>query len=391
MTPGPPQHDEGRAERLRRVLPQIVVVAWLPLCVGFAMVNREWLPPKYFFDGDQIEVEMGVATGPSTNSFITMAWIYRSVGLAHNATLVAAVTMLAFVALLLVCARWSDLPRLSLIEIGAFCFAAAAAAVYLAQYSKEGLILVLVGLLVLLPRHVAAELVFVAAACLYAAGVRPYWFMVVALYIALRVVLHVGRRPWMVPALLVLAMFGFAIAVAVLMGGDLDQFRSDVNQARANSDLAQTLIPTFVPGSGPLIGGLNGLVSLAILVVPVPLLLDPSPIYLGFAVVIACLWVLLVPVVRRGMVQGWFRRDVPLARAMALLIAMLTVQAVFEPDYGSYIKHLTPLLPLFLLVYARARAWRGASGTGPARSGNGVPRGVEAGHDGRFATHRGGP
>ena len=365
MTPVAREQHEGRAERLRRVLPQIVVVAWLPLCVGFGMVNRDWLPPKYFFDGDQIEVEMGVATGPSTNSFITMAWVYRSLGLAHQATLVSALTMVAFVALLLVCARWSELPRLSLIEIAAFCFAAAAAAVYMAQYSKEFLILALVALLVLLPRHALAEVVFVAAACLYAAGVRPYWFMVLGVYVAVRVVLHLGRRPWMVPALLVVAMFGFAVAVSVVMGGDLDQFRSDVNQARSNSDLAQTLIPTFVPGGGPLIGGLNGLVSLVILVVPVPLLLNPSPVYLAFAIVIAFLWASLVPVIRRGMVQGWFRRDVLLSRAVALLLAMLTVQAVFEPDYGSYIKHLTPLLPLFLLVYARASAWQSAVESDP--------------------------
>ena len=35
---------------------------------------------------------------------------------------------------------------------------------------------------------------------------------------------------------------------------------------------------------------------------------------------------------------------------------MVSVQAIFEPDFGSYLKHLTPLMPLFLtLVPLRTR------------------------------------
>jgi hypothetical protein len=53
------------------------------------------------------------------------------------------------------------------------------------------------------------------------------------------------------------------------------------------------------------------------------------------------------------------------ARASALLVAVVSVQAIFEPDFGSYLKHLTPLMPLFLtLVPLRAR---GASEEGPPR------------------------
>ena len=41
---------------------------------------------------------------------------------------------------------------------------------------------------------------------------------------------------------------------------------------------------------------------------------------------------------------------------------MVTVQAVFEPDYGSYMKHIAPLLPLFVLVFAARRRCAAADG-----------------------------
>ena len=37
-------------------------------------------------------------------------------------------------------------------------------------------------------------------------------------------------------------------------------------------------------------------------------------------------------------------------RAVALLLALVIVQAIFEPDYGSYVKHIVPALPLFLAL-----------------------------------------
>ena len=42
-------------------------------------------------------------------------------------------------------------------------------------------------------------------------------------------------------------------------------------------------------------------------------------------------------------------------RAVALLLGLVVVQAIFEPDYGSYLKHLSPMLPLFLALLPLAR------------------------------------
>ena len=116
------------------------------------------------------------------------------------------------------------------------------------------------------------------------------------------------------------------------------------------------------------------------LVLPVPLVLLGSPLYLVFAVGITLPWLVLAA----GLARGPHRllAGAPPAgdavttaalRSAALLVAYLTVQSFFEPDYGSYLRHLTPMLPLLLaVVLTRSspalRACPGAAGAAPHTS-----------------------
>jgi hypothetical protein len=140
----------------------------------------------------------------------------------------------------------------------------------------------------------------------------------------------------------------------VALGVNLNHFRQTV--AEYNSLYAQSAIQDYIQVGSPLGGAANGLLCLLLLLVPVPMVLAGQPIYLAFAGMISVLWVATAVVIVRGMRAGWFRADVRLARATSLLVSLVTVQSVFEPDYGSYIKHLTPLLPLFLVVLRARRA-----------------------------------
>ncbi|WP_031469789.1 hypothetical protein [Sciscionella sediminilitoris] len=343
----------------------MIVLLWIPACFFAGLLNRDLLPDKYFFDDAHIQSVMPTADGPSADSFVTMAWIYRGLGLMGNQGLVQAGTMLLFFVLLFTCARWRDIARFGVVEIAVFCVSGLACAVYLAQYSKESLVLVLVLALMWLPRNLLGDLVFAALACGYAALVRPYWFMVAAVFLLLRLLFRYGRKEWLVPVLLVLVLLAFAIGVSVFLGADLNTFREGVAQFRTNSPDARSAIQDYLPAKGVLGGTGNALLTLILLIVPIPLLLAGSPVYLGFAVVSTALWIgVLFPGIRRGFRSGWFT-DSRFARAAALLLAMVTVQAVFEPDYGSYLKHLTPLLPLFLVLLVHRRARLDSNPTSP--------------------------
>lgn len=40
---------------------------------------------------------------------------------------------------------------------------------------------------------------------------------------------------------------------------------------------------------------------------------------------------------------------------LCFILAFTTIQSVFEPAYGSYVRHLSPLYPLFFYVLFVAR------------------------------------
>ncbi|WP_225920541.1 hypothetical protein [Pseudonocardia oceani] len=341
--------------RVRNVLPQIVVLVWLPVCFVLGMANRSLLPPRFFFDDRHIQDEMLTAAGPSSDSFITMAWLYRLMGADDHPTAVQAATMIAFFVLLFTCAPWSQIRAFGIVETGVLCFAAVSCAVYLAQYSKESLVLLLV-LVLMSSMRWSSEVFFVVLVFLYAAFIRPYWFMIIAVYLVLRLLFKQTRRPIWLLLTIAIGMFAFAVTATAVLNVDLNSFRDSVASSRVNSIYAQSAIQDYVSVSGPVSASVNALVSMVLLMVPVPLLADLSAIYLVFSVLTAGLWLLLTGVIVSGMRSGRLRGDTRLARACALLLAMVTVQAIFEPDYGSYLKHLTPLLPLFLVALVRHRA-----------------------------------
>ena len=355
--------DLSAARQPLRVAPQIAVAVWVSLCFVFAAVNRTFLPDKYFADSDHLQGLALTATGPSPDSFITMAWLYRSVGGFAAPVVTQLITLALFFALVFRCAGWLEIARFGPTELVLFCFGGAEAAIYLAQYSKESLVVLIVLALAALPRALWGDVLFLALACGYAYLIRNYWFIIAVLYVAFRLLLRTRKPSRLVP-LVALAMLAMALGTSVALGVNLNSFREAV--AQTNSLYATTAIQDYLPVAGPFGGAANALCTLVLLIVPVPLLFAGSPVYLVFAGLMTLLWLTLFAVVRTGMRGGWFRTDTRLSRAVSLLLAMVVAQAVFEPDYGSYIKHLTPLLPLF---FAPLLAWRKARGTArPART-----------------------
>lgn len=330
--------------RPRHVLPQILAGVWVPLCFAFAGANQNLLPDKYFQDSQHIEGLELAATGPSPDAFVTTAWLYRLLGGFEYPAVTRIATLALFFVLVFRCASWMDISRFRLTEIVLFCFAGLEAAIYLAQYSKESIVLLVVLALVLAPRRLIGDISFVLLACGYAYLNRPYWFIICALYVAVRWLLR-SRRPGWVPVFVAITMLCLAVGATAALGVDLGAFRQTV--AQSNSLYAQSAIQDYVPASGPLGAAANALCTLVLLVVPVPLLVTGAPVYVVFAGLMALLWISLFAVVLTGMRSGRFIGDVRLSRATALLLATLITLAIFEPDYGSYIKHLTPLLPLF--------------------------------------------
>ncbi|MEU1595950.1 hypothetical protein ABZ468_24595 [Streptomyces sp. NPDC005708] len=344
--------------------------------VPLALLAHQLLPPKYFFDSITLQ---SIATGQyaplNDTSFLNVGQLYKALGLARSVSAAG-----AFGLVLAMLGLWASLRRArGRLTLGAVFLVAVyvgLASVYLSQFSKDVWVLPVTLVVLLAPAGWRGDLLVVVVGLLYAVFLRQYWFLVLGLWLALRLLMR-WRTDRRLVLLTVVVFTVVATTVAPLMfGAPLQSERTTVNLDRSGSADAVTAIAPVSLGSGPVADSAENLVTLAQFVVPTPLAAQASPLYLGYLVLIACIW-LCFGIAVLGPRDGLLCRhahappDDRAIRCAMLAIAFLTTQSYFEPDYGSYLKHLSPVLPL---VITAALGWTGSpllrpSRPGPLRSG----------------------
>lgn len=342
-------------DAIGQALPAAIVAVFFPISLIVGLNNKALLPEKFFYDSATLRSRMPMGDPSSGDSFIVMGWIYRQLGGMNHYAEVQIAQMAIFAVLLLTCVPWRRLSTFGPLATAGVLYALVSSAVYLAQYSKESLVVVLVLLLRVLPKHWSMDLAFVGALAVYAQHIRTYWYIIAGLYLVLRVLLPRLRSMGWLPILALVGYVVMAFGLQAVMGQPLSYARDVVSESRTFSQDAQSAIQNYLPTANPVLGGLNAWLTLATLIVPLPLLLSPNPLYLVFCAVTIGLWVGLVLSLRRLLAAGRLRVDVGLTRAVSMIFALIFAQALFEPDFGSYLRHSLPTMPLFFLVYARAQ------------------------------------
>jgi len=339
---------QARAIDGDRTLKQLVVGLLLVAGACFVLLGSPGVPQRFGYDSRKIANIAGGYQGyDSDKSFRTVGTVYRELGLADRPLLAGLLGYLLFVVVLVV-ALHGRLVHAGPAELALVVGAVVLAAVYVGTYSKD--VFVLPVALVALWRRAGwwPEVALVAAMAVYAHEFRDYWYLVIGGYVGFRVVMarrfSVGR---MIGAGLV-ALVVLAIVFQNYLGVELDFYRTKVNDARLGDVDTRTLIEPFVDVDGPVGSFVNSAIVLASFAVPLPLILKLSAYYLVVAAFLLVLWGRLARAVQlSGATAG---TDPRWARLLALVLGLTVVQSVFEPDYGSYVRHLTPLLPVMLAV-----------------------------------------
>lgn len=338
---------------------QISAMGIAVIAVAASAFVRDYLPSRFLLDSNHIQDTIHSAFAASeTQSYRNVAAMYQAIGLGDAPRLATVVTMVLFSIAVFAAARWDDLARFGIVAATVFIVAFAYGLIYLAQYSKETLSLMVVLLLLITPKWRAAEVFFLAACVTYAVFVRPYWGIVAILYLFWRFVLPRIRNPFMILGLIVAIYAAIEFVFVIYVGESLSSERQSVNVFRSSQDVGTLIVPP-IPISG-ILAGPAAVVMFACLVFPVQLVLDGGISHQISAAIIVSLWTVAawgaIRLFAAGESSGRQQagadasRNLRARRAVALLLAFVMVQALFEPDYGSYIKHLTPLLPLFLTL-----------------------------------------
>jgi uncharacterized membrane protein len=356
-------HRQRREIDGDRTIKQLFVGLFLVGSACFVLLGSPFVPERFLYDSKKIATIAGGYQGyDSDKSFSTVGAIYRELGLAGQPTWAAGLGYLLFVAVLLVALR-GRIANAGLMGLALVAGSTVLAVVYVGTYSKDVFVLPIALIALWRRRGLWPEVALVAAMVYYAHEFRDYWYLVIGGYIGFRLVM--ARR------FSVRRMIGAALAALVVLavvfqnylGVELDFYRTKVNEVRIGDVDTRTLIEPFFDLEGPVGSFLNSALVLLTFAVPLPLIVRLSPYYLVVAAFLVVLWFMFARAVHLS--TGESRTDPRWARLVALVLGLTVVQSVFEPDYGSYVRHLTPLLPLMLAVILWRPPPSSGSGAGP--------------------------
>lgn len=342
------KHTKGNSEIevINRPLIAFLVVS-VPAII-FLYLGRPGLPEKYSFDSNKIQ---GVASGFlyfDDRAFQTVGEAYRFLGLNDLFFLAGFAGCVAYGATASLVTALSGAPKFTPTSIFYLACMAICNAVYLAQYTKEFFQLPLIFVLIFLLSKTKKSIILITVAiCIYAMTFRFYWVVTAANFLILATASSVTRSNWL-PKMLVLAL-GLLVAtpiVAQVFGYDVTDLRFGLNELRIGEKFANTAIYPPLSSSDPLSVALNQVILAGQLMVPIPLLFNGDLSYVPIALGISLIWIFVI------------KKQVDLSRTnpstqnlvFLVLIAFLLTNSLFEPDFGSLLRHVCVLFPLMLML-----------------------------------------
>lgn len=323
----------------------------------FAVVKENVFPIYYFWDANTINSFM-MSNSPLTvgDSYASTAFFYNLFDVSRDSVVFPLVSALIIIANYYYILMKSSAERITLLEFLVYLYCMLLSVVYMTLLSKDFIVLLFIlPFLPLAKKGVLGLLVWSLMALFYAVYFRTYWVLMLAMFWFFYFAIGFFRRPLTILLLGFLVLFGLAIVFKVAMGVDVDNFRTIVNDVRLDNanENARTMITSVIPGGGFVVSWLNVCLTWVFMMCPVPLLLSFSPFYIIISFFIMLLWFKFWKSVKIEMTNGG---DKQLRAILALIISFTALQSVFEPDYGSYVRHLSPFYPLFF--YALFASYR---------------------------------
>lgn len=318
-----------------------LLVGWsIFFCLIIALTKEFIFPPKYF--GDVLTIENLInnsSLDTGDKSFENTAAFFRILGL-DRYILLPVLTIILYTVSIAKLFKSYGIQKIQFKQYLLISIYSAIAMVYMSTYSKELVLFILVifSFIFLEKKHL---LVWTIIVLVYAFFFRTYWFLVIGLFWGLK--LFYIRSPYKLLLSLIVVFTVMALMFEQLLNTPLSTIREAMNLDRT-SDIAKTMIINYIEGDSAILQGANASLTFILLMFPIPLLAFLQPFYMILFILISHLFISFFRFVSKNSKNNKFEN------IFALIISLITIQSLFEPDYGSFLKHLAPLFPLFFLT-----------------------------------------
>lgn len=324
--------------------------------LAIALLSRELLPEKYFYDSATINAIKPIAEGMLIgNSYNNMAYVYKIIDIDEKSVLNSLLFPGIFFFATLSILRLIETKNIFSLLLITF-YACSTTAIYLSQYSKECIVLLLCLAFIYASKSKKHLAGWFLLAILYATYFRAYWVITLIVFLGNMILIRRGGGPLLLIFGIALLYFALSAAFPLFYGQELGQHRINANDDRLGSIDALTLITPTLQGSGIIIDAVNTLLQFILLLFPLPLALTGNLQHSISFLALSLISLISIKKFLDHHKTGELKRSQRLRASYSLLIATISVQAIFEPDYGSYIKHLSPLLIILIYTYKRERS-----------------------------------
>lgn len=328
----------------------ITLLLWVG-ATFFSIYKFDFLPLHFFNDSEIIKFLISAEVGQeSFGSFYSTAYFYKILFGVSSDIFISIVTMLAVLLVAYQAINASgrniifDLPVLYLLAIYFFL-----SSVFLAQYSKDFIVLLVVSAFIyLVKRGLSGYFCIIALLLFYGFVFRYYWILICLFFIASSFFLEKNYSLIKGFVFFSLLLLFLSVIFEFVLGVPLNFFRSSVNAVRLDgfSLNARTMIVAYLPLGNFLFEWMNAIVTLVFLMFPLPLILFNEIYYYVIFFVISSIFLL-------SLISHVFSSSFESARLTILFVfSFVFIQSIFEPDYGSFLRHFTPLIPLLIFLYS---------------------------------------
>jgi hypothetical protein len=338
--------------------------------VFIVLISDKIFPEKYFNDSKMIKDFYPLVTNLHFNffdSYTNTARFYLIFGFGNfdSRIIEGLFTYTVFFICMFLVYRISGIPLTNRVFLF-LCVWNAPTAVFLGQITKEviALLVITFQLYALYKNTIKIKIIGAAIILFYALFFRSYWVIIIyfAVLIAVLVIGHFKVKGYKIiidtiwkPLFFIVGVL-FLFFAAGLMGQYLTDFRTDVNIYRQNDPDAVTLINNAYINTSVGTDLLNWVLAWLTLIVPVKLLLLAEIQHIFFAVwnlFSVCLFIYIAKYLINHKIK-----DIPVIWSIAWIVSFSLVQGLFEPDFGSFVRHESVLLPMFFYIFLRYEKFR---------------------------------
>ncbi|WP_283462704.1 hypothetical protein [Arthrobacter sp. H35-D1] len=331
------------------------VTLLLASVIGIALIffRDRILPDKFSSDSDQIQlIAMGELSSDDDSSFAFTSSLYSILGVADSPIIAGLLGIMLPTTLLFFVIyhyREIDLGLTGTVSLFAFPILTA---IFLGTYSKDAFVSVIVLLILGLKSGWKSDLLIALAMLFYGIYVRPYWVLIAAAYLGFKILTKRNRRISIYIFCVGIVIVALSLFIYIYIGAAPDTFRSQVNVDRLGASDATTTIEPFITITQPYGGIANNILTALALTIPWPLA-SLGLYHKILFIAISAMWITFFVSLKKWININRFSRNKSHieTRSIAVILTFLAVQALFEPDYGSALRHLSPLFPLILVIF----------------------------------------